>query len=307
VATARNANEFTSMKEIHDRGYKRLFSNLEIFRQLITAFVRASWVKNLDFSKCELLKESFVSERYKNTFKDLIYKIPLRGRELHIVILLEFKATPYRFVALQMLGYLVDFYRQLVESGKGLKKLPPVFPIMLYRGKRRWTAPISFATLIEGHELLGKHALRFAYFPIIVNAFSKKALLKIGNIVSTLFLAEAHYDSVLLRREFMTLFDKTTDKQAIALLLNWFKQIWLHGRIDEADYKELEHIYHDRKEVAMMLDEAIKKEKKKFYNQGMEKVAKLMLARGEPLEKIRSYTGLSADAIKKLKVKIWQH
>lgn len=61
----------------------------------------------------------------------------------------------------------------------------------------------------------------------------------------------------------------------------------------------------------MMLDEAIKKEKKKFYNQGMEKgmekIARLLLARGEPLEKIKSYTGLSADAIKKLKAKIWQH
>ena len=61
----------------------------------------------------------------------------------------------------------------------------------------------------------------------------------------------------------------------------------------------------------MMLDEAIKKEKKKFYHQGlekgMEKIARLMLARGEPLEKIKSYTGLSADAIKRLKAKIWQH
>jgi len=143
----------------------------------------------------------------------------------------------------------------------------------------------------------------------------KEELLKIGNIVSTLFLAEVHYDSALVRRELIAVFDKTTDKQAISLLLNWFNQIKLHGRIDEADYKALEHIYHDRKEVAMMLDEAIKKEKKKFYTQGlekgmekgMEKIARLMLARGEPLEKIKSYTGLSAEAIKKLKAKIWQH
>lgn len=79
--------KFASMKDIHDRGYKKLFSNLEIFRQLITAFVRQPWVKDLDFSQCELLQESFISEQYRSSFKDLIYKIPLRGRELHIVIL----------------------------------------------------------------------------------------------------------------------------------------------------------------------------------------------------------------------------
>ena len=50
-----NEREFTFMKEIHDRGYKKLFSNLEIFRQLIMAFVRKPWVKDLDFSKCELV------------------------------------------------------------------------------------------------------------------------------------------------------------------------------------------------------------------------------------------------------------
>ncbi|MCL4706160.1 Rpn family recombination-promoting nuclease/putative transposase [bacterium] len=109
------------MDDIHDRGYKKLFSNREIFRQLITTFVHEPWVKDLDFSTCELVKDSFISKRYKKTFTDLLYKIKLRGRDFYIVILLEFKATPQRFVALQMLGYIVDFYRHLVDSQKRLK------------------------------------------------------------------------------------------------------------------------------------------------------------------------------------------
>jgi len=82
------------LEEIHDRGYKKLFSNLEIFRQLIISFVHEPWVKDLNFSKCELVKGSFVSTQYKRTFSDLIYKVKLRGRDLYIVILVEFKATP---------------------------------------------------------------------------------------------------------------------------------------------------------------------------------------------------------------------
>ena len=240
-------------------------SNLEIFRQLLTSFVHEAWVKDLDFSTCELVKGSFVSPQYKRTFSDLIYKVKLRGRDLYIVILLEFKATLYRFVALQILGYIVDFYRHLVESQKGLKKLPPVFPIMIYNGERRWTTPVNLSTLIEGHELLGKYALHFKYFPIIENAFSKEDLLRIGNIVSTLFLAEAHYDLDLLERELLTLFEKSRDKRAVSLLLNWFKQLAVHGRIDKSDYKVLERTYHDPKEVNMLIN-AIKREKKQLYN-----------------------------------------
>ncbi len=295
------------MKAIDDKGYKKLFSNLEIFRQLITSFVHEPWVKDLDFSKCELLKDSFVSKQYKSTFSDLIYKVKLRGRDLYVVVLLEFKATPERFVALQILGYIVDFYRHLIDSQKRLKKLPPVFPIMLYNGERRWTMPVNLSALIDGNDLLGKHALHFEYFSIIENAFTEEVLLKIGNIVSTLFLAEAHYDIDVLARELLRLFDKSRDKKAVSLLLNWFKQMTLHGKFDETAYYKLEKTYHNPKEVNMLIT-AIKREKKQLYNRGLKKgkmeIARLMLESGEPLEKIKRYTGFSAETIRKLKAEL---
>ncbi|NUO84094.1 Rpn family recombination-promoting nuclease/putative transposase, partial [candidate division KSB1 bacterium] len=131
------------MQQIHDLGYTKLFSNKEIFRQLLTSFVHEKWVKDLDFTKCELLKGSFVSKKYKKTFSDLLYKVKLRGRDVYIVVLLEFKSTPQRFPAVQMAGYIMDFYRHLIDSEKRLRMLPPVFPVLLYSGKRRWTLPLD--------------------------------------------------------------------------------------------------------------------------------------------------------------------
>lgn len=89
-----------------------------------------SWVKEVDFSTCELLKDAFVSKEYKASFSDLIYKIKRRDQDIYVVVLLEFKSAPYRFVALQILGYLVDFYRQFIDSDEKVSKLPPVFAIL---------------------------------------------------------------------------------------------------------------------------------------------------------------------------------
>lgn len=108
------------MQEINDSGYKKLLSNKEIFRQLMTSFVHEKWVKDLDFSRCEVIKGSFVSRRDKKTFTDLLYKVKLRGRDLYVVILLEFKSAPAPFVAVQMAGYILDFYRHLIDSEKRL-------------------------------------------------------------------------------------------------------------------------------------------------------------------------------------------
>jgi predicted transposase/invertase (TIGR01784 family) len=203
------------MQEIDDKGYRKLFSNKEIFRQLLTSFVHEKWVKDLDFSRCELVKGSFVSRKYKKTFTDLLYKVKLRGRDLYVVILLEFKSAPALFVAVQMAGYILDFYRHLIDSEKKLRKLPPVFPILLYNGKRHWTSPLHLADLIEGRELLGEYALNFKYFPIIENLYNRQMLLQLGNIVSTLFLLEAHYEAKLLQRALLALFEKSKYKQAV--------------------------------------------------------------------------------------------
>jgi hypothetical protein len=35
---------------IHDSGYKRLFSNRTIFRQLVQTFIEEDWVDRLDFA-----------------------------------------------------------------------------------------------------------------------------------------------------------------------------------------------------------------------------------------------------------------
>ncbi len=302
------------MHDIHDRGYEKLFSNLEIFQELVTTFVTEPWVKELDFTTCELVKDAFVSKAYKASFSDLIYKIKWRGEELYLVVLLEFKSAPDSFVALQILGYIVDFYRQLLDTEEKVRRLPPIFAILLYNGEQTWNAPKDIAELIPGNEALGEYALRFKYFPIIENTFDKEQLLRIGNIVSTLFLAEAHYDLDLLKQELVKLFEKSPNKHAISLFLNWLKQLAVHERIEQSDYEALDRVYQDTKEVSMLINN-IEKDRKQLYEKGLvdgilkgikegkaegqrEKLfefVRVMLASGEPLEKIKLYTSLTDE------------
>ena len=104
------------MATIHDSGYKRLFANRTIFRQLIETFVPETWVRELDFDSCETLDKSFVSDHYKETESDLVYKVKFHGRDVYLVILLEFQSTVDRFMALRVLNYLTNFYMDSVPD-----------------------------------------------------------------------------------------------------------------------------------------------------------------------------------------------
>lgn len=306
---------------IHDRGYQLLFSNPIIFRQLLENFVDAPWVAQLDFNSCEKLNKSFISKEYEKRESDLIYKIRWRDQTAYIILLLEFQSTVQRFMAVRIWRYLAEFYTDWIETHSVARheKLPPVFPIMLYNGDEKWTAPDNLADLIENTELLGSFALQFRYLKIVENEFSPEHLLKIGNIVSTLFLAETHYDYEQLTQELLRLF-KQEDRGAISLFINWFKQLSRRERIDPHDYQQYEQLYRDEQEVGMLIT-ALRKERENLYQQGKElglvegktlglqegaqknarDIAKVMLAEGFEPHLVAKITQLSLQDIEQLK------
>jgi predicted transposase/invertase (TIGR01784 family) len=257
-----------SQPKIHDSGYKKLFSNRTIFQQLIETFITESWVKELDFSKCETLDKSFVTDHYKETESDLIYKIKLRRKTVYIYVLLEFQSKVDTFMGLRVLFYILSFYMDYRANHKRVKKLPAIFPIVLYNGKRKWSAPTKISDLIEGEPPLGEYAVQFQYLLLNEKAYSKEQLLKIRNIVSTLFLAEGHYDIALLERELLNLYEQEADKQAVSLFLNWFRQLALYGKVSPEDYATLDTVYRTKEEVQTMLVATLEQERQKIYQKG---------------------------------------
>ena len=256
------------MRSIHDSGYKKLFSNVTIFRELIETFVHGTWVKDLDFTDCETIDKSFIADHYKETESDLIYKVKFRGHDAYLFVLLEFQSSVDRFMALRVLSYVTSFYMDYAQAEQNVRKLPPVFPIVLYNGDRRWTAPVTFSALLEDAAILGKYAPRFQYLKVAEQEYSKEELLAIRNIVSTLFLAETHYDRDLLVQECVNIFQHEDDRQAVSLLLNWFRQLMEHGRFRAGDYDDLEQVYQESEEAKSMLITALEKERQRFRAEG---------------------------------------
>ena len=254
---------------LHDSAYKKLFSNRTIFRQLVETFLEGqAWVKELDFATAETLDKSFISDHYKATESDLIYRVQFRGKTIYIYILLEFQSKVDRFMAVRVLNYITSFYLDYRANHKQVRKLPAVFPIVLYNGKRRWTAPTAMTDLLEATPDLGEYALQFKYLLLNERVYTKERLLTIRNIVSTLFLAEGHYDIQLLEEELLALYDREEDKQAVSLFLNWFRQLALYGKVSADDYAQLDYVYRTKEEVRTMLIATLDQERKKIYEQG---------------------------------------
>ena len=179
------------MSHDHDKRYKKLFSNPTIVKELLECFVDLPFVKELDYSTLKKTDKSFVTYDYKSMESDIIYTVNYRGKKAYIYLLIEFQSTIDHFMSLRMLRYTLELYDEILKtSNPKPKKLPAVFPIMLYNGNRRWDAPENISELIDGMGINGDYIPNFKYYKIDESNFSRESLVKLKNGVSAIFYAE---------------------------------------------------------------------------------------------------------------------
>ena len=137
---------------MHDPAYKRLFSQPRMVQDLMRGFVAPDWSDALDFSTLKPVPASFVSHRLRQRHGDLVWQVRFRDDWLYLLLLLEFQSTIEPAMAVRVLTYTGLLYEKLIDDGvlREHGKLPPVLPIVIYNGSKRWTAAEDVAAMIAG-------------------------------------------------------------------------------------------------------------------------------------------------------------
>ena len=296
---------------IHDSAYKKLFSNRTFARDLLVHFVEEPWVHLLDFERATIVNKSFIADQYKETEADLIYQFPVKGTDkfVYVYLLIEFQSTVDRFMVVRVGHYIHSFYLEYRDSTEKVKLLPQLFPIVLYNGTDRWTAPTVLSELIEQAVDFGDFGVATRYFPVIINEIPLEKLLAEENIVSTLFIAEGHYDVNLIIERLLMLYE-AGDHKAVSLLANWYRQMYLNKRVPATDYALLEQQYRSKEEMHSMIVEAIQKEEEQIRTEGklegkleqQRLTAQRMIAANYELAVIAYVLGLREDEVQALLV-----
>ena len=195
---------------MHDPAYKLLFSRPRMVRDLLDGFAARGWSGALDFDTLDPLPASFVSEDLQQRHSDLVWRIRFRDdRWLYLVLLLEFQATVDPAMALRMLTYTALLYQRLDADGvlRDHRALPPVLPVVLYNGRRPWTASVEMTDLVAvGSDLLAPYQPSQRYY-LLDGARVADADLPADNLVSALIDLEKARDAARLREVLRALSD----------------------------------------------------------------------------------------------------
>ena len=117
---------------------------------MIKSFVKEDFVKEIDFTTLQRNPNTFVTETFKERETDVIWKVECKGRAVFFYILIEFQSTVDYFMALRLLTYILLLYEDLLNH-EPLKRLPSVFPIVLYKVIRDGLQKLALRILLSSH------------------------------------------------------------------------------------------------------------------------------------------------------------
>jgi len=163
-----------------DRGYKNLFSNKEMVRDLLVQFVDPEIVQELDLDLDSMVREhsDFVSDDLRERIDDVVWRVKLKDRTLYLCILVEFQSAEDKWMAVRLLTYVGLLYddlikRRLVDD----EGLPPVLPVVVHTGTRRWNAPCALEALAAPvSSALSRYAPSLDYLLLDAAAYTDEEL-----------------------------------------------------------------------------------------------------------------------------------
>ena len=266
----------------HDESYKLLFSHPEMVESLLRDFVPEEWVHELDFSTLEKQGGSYVTDDLRQRHDDIIWRVKFRGHWFYVYLLIEFQSTNDPWMAVRIVGYESLLYQDLIRSEeiKPGDLLPPIFPLVLYRGAKAWTARRDIYELIAPTSpFLAKYQPHLRYFLVDERHEPEENLQ--NESAATLFVRMERRDDLqdlfLDITRFMTKFSGPKYLSLRRALTVWVKRV-LRQRLDEnvqiPDVTELE-------EVVAMLTERLPLFSEKWISEGRKEGRMEGEARGE--------------------------
>lgn len=308
----------------NDKGYKSLLSSKKVFCELLRSFINRSWVAGLDENDLVKVDKSYVSSDFRGQESDIVYRAKLRkdgakqpaaGREVWFYVLVELQSTVDALMPFRLLGYMVELWRDVLKNaGKSAKRrdfrLPVIVPIVIYNGKRPWTAAQRFKEKLDGAELFGEGVIDFSYLLIDIWRYDERELLGHINLISAAFLLDRTEEAAEVVARLSQMIDTIralSDTEA-DLFWKWTTRI-LGRRLPRESREQLEAIMEQSggREANWMItniEKAImrtrREERMAGREEGKREVAGNLMKMGMSAEQVAEATGLPVEEIRRL-------
>lgn len=118
-----------------------------VARDFFEAHLPAHILNRVDLSTLHLEKETFIDDNFKETEADLVYSVDLLDNaKAYFYLLCENQSDIDNHMPFRLSGYTLQVMQDHLKKHPN-EHLPVVFPLVIYTGKKAWTAPMDIFPL----------------------------------------------------------------------------------------------------------------------------------------------------------------
>jgi hypothetical protein len=133
----------------HDRLFKLAFSDPQHAAELFRSVLPPAVVRHIDFGTLRVESTTFIDDKLRARYSDLLFRVQLAGRRAYLYLLFEHQSRPERFMCLRVLRYVIEIWSGYLSKNPRARHLPLVIPIVLHHGEDGWTAPVTLRDLYD--------------------------------------------------------------------------------------------------------------------------------------------------------------
>jgi len=121
----------------HDKLFKAFFQVKETFIDYLVNFFPTELMAYFDFNDFYLDNTTYIKSNMDAFFSDVVYqgKLKANGKTFLIAFLLEHKSYPSKYIAIQLLTYIISIWQNDIANDR---ELTFILPIIIYQGEKSW-------------------------------------------------------------------------------------------------------------------------------------------------------------------------
>lgn len=260
-------------KNHHDTGYKELFSHPEFVQQLVEGFTPVEIAGLMDFSTLKNHSGNYITPLFEEKFEDVVWSVEVTWegitQRVFLYILLEFQSRIDSTMPLRLMHYVACFYEHLLKTRETTPRLglPPVFPMVLYNGTKRWSARQDIYEMVrpEPPEFLRAYQPHLRYYLIDEGRYTDEELISKETLLSGVFGVEnaghSWEDLQQAVDRIVGIIKADPNKARVdRIITRWIKRHLSRLGID-VGLEQLNSLVEDRDMLAENLENLVKKER----------------------------------------------
>ena len=144
----------------HDQFFRSAMSDIRVARDFLNAWLPQDLSHRIDFERLEIQPRSYINEVRQESEVDVLYKTTIDNKEAYLYLLLEHQSKPDSLMSFRLLKYLCNIMDDHIKIHR-TNKLPLIYPVVVYHGKRRYPFSTDLKDLIDApKELVDRYFLK---------------------------------------------------------------------------------------------------------------------------------------------------